>query len=192
MQVTEVLSLCVWLMAVSAVKDEWRSGLTEHGALSVPPNFPHMMLKSSAMPWDIVKQGPLSQLPLAQETSLHGSPWDARVLKIQFWIAQFLFHPVCQPPAQEYTVIIRKVRTLAVIRTLKLFIAFVWCVDHLWGLHSLLPSLDHTTFSIGSSSTHAPTPTPTPNSTSLPPLAGGECYDLVRVLLCLLQIRSYM
>ena len=55
-QVTESLSLCVWWMAGTAVKDEWRSGLTEHGALSVPPTFPHMMLKSSAVCWAMVEQ----------------------------------------------------------------------------------------------------------------------------------------
>ena len=94
-QVMKSLSLCVWLVAAGAVKGEWRSGLTEHGALSATPIFPCMMLKSSVMCWAIMLQKTtLTPVSLVPGNTLHCSPSGAQDLRSRFKIAIFPIPPV--------------------------------------------------------------------------------------------------
>ena len=102
-QVTK--SLCVWWMAGTAVKGEWRSGLTEHGALSVTPIFPCMMLKSSVVCWAmIVQKGSINPMALVPGNILQCLPSSARVLRSLFWTASPSIPPAGLLPVQEWSV----------------------------------------------------------------------------------------
>ena len=91
-------------MAVTAVKDEWRSGLMEHGELSVPPTSPLVLLLLCALHWTILQQKrSFSPMPLAEGDPLHFSPSGAGVMRGQFWIAPFPISPLFLLPVQEWS-----------------------------------------------------------------------------------------